>query len=51
MDQSLVQSGFDMELLLGRRYIEYITLSFTETGFISLEDVCGKRARRYLPTE
>jgi hypothetical protein len=41
MDQSLVQSGFDIELLLGRRYIEYILLSFTETGSFPLKTFAG----------
>lgn len=36
MDQSLVTSGFDIELLIGERYIQYILLSFTETGAFPL---------------
>jgi len=39
MDQTLVNSGFDIELLIGRRYIEYILLSFTETGSFPLQPV------------
>ena len=41
MDQSLVNSGFDIELLIGNRYIEYILLSFTETGSFPLKTQAG----------
>ncbi len=37
MDQSLVNSGFDIELLIGGRYIAYMLLSFTETGSFPLK--------------
>jgi hypothetical protein len=36
MDQSLVNSGFDVELLIGGRYIAYMLLSFSETGSLPL---------------
>src|SRR5215813_1124352 len=36
MDQSLVNSGFDVELLIGSRYIAYMLLSFSETGSLPL---------------
>lgn len=36
MDQNLVTSGFDVELLIGARYIQYILLSFSETGSFPL---------------
>ncbi|MBT9613504.1 MAG: hypothetical protein IV108_09605 [Burkholderiales bacterium] len=39
MDQTLVNAGFDIELLIGSRYIEYILLSFTETGSFPLQPV------------
>lgn len=41
MDQSLVTSGFDIELLIGNRYIEYLLLSFTETGSFPLQTKAG----------
>lgn len=41
MDRSLVTSGFDIELLIGNRYIEYILLSFTETGSFPLQVQAG----------
>jgi hypothetical protein len=41
MDQTLVNSGFDIELLIGSRYIEYILLSFTETGSFPLKAQAG----------
>ena len=41
MDQALVNSGFDIELLIGNRYIEYILLSFTETGSFPLRTQAG----------
>src|SRR5688500_11770942 len=44
MDQSLIQSGFDIELLIGRRYIEYILLSFTETGSFPLKMSAGSES-------
>ncbi|CAN5878130.1 hypothetical protein BH23GEM9_BH23GEM9_08490 [soil metagenome] len=34
MDRSLITSGFDIELLIGNRYIEYLLLSLNETGSI-----------------
>ena len=37
MDQSLVNSGFDVELLIGGRYIAYMLLSFSETGSMPLK--------------
>lgn len=37
MDQSLVNSGFDIELLIGGRYIAYMLLSFSETGAMPLK--------------
>ena len=42
MDQSLVTSGFDIELLIGQRYIAYILLSFTETGSFPLQVALGQ---------
>lgn len=41
VDQTLVNSGFDIELLIGGRYIEYIQLSFTETGSFPLQPDVG----------
>jgi hypothetical protein len=32
IDQSLVQSGFDAEILMGSRYLRYLLLSSVETG-------------------
>ena len=37
VDQSLVQSGFDTELLLGPRYLKYLLLSSVETGSLALQ--------------
>jgi hypothetical protein len=34
IDQSLIKSGFDLELLLGERYIKYFLLTSFETGSI-----------------
>ena len=42
MGQSLVTSGFDIELLIGQRYIAYILLSFTETGSFPLQVALGQ---------
>lgn len=36
IDQSLVQSGFDAEVLLGERYIRYLLLSSVEAGSLPL---------------
>jgi hypothetical protein len=33
-DQALVKSGFDIELLLGERYIKYFLLTSLDTGSI-----------------
>jgi hypothetical protein len=41
MDQTLVTSGFDVELLIGARYIQYILLSFSETGSFPLRQEFG----------
>lgn len=35
VDQSLLQSGFDAEILLGPRYLKYLLLSSIETGSLS----------------
>ena len=43
MDQSLVNSGFDVELLIGGRYIGYMLLSFSETGSLPLRVPNGDR--------
>jgi hypothetical protein len=37
IDQSLVQSGFDSEVLLGSRYIKYLLLNAIETGSLPLD--------------
>ena len=52
MDQTLVTSGFDIELLIGNRYIEYILLSFTETGSFPLKpDVGGATIDVFQPND
>lgn len=37
IDQSLVQSGFDAEVLIGNRYIQYLLLNAIETGSLQTE--------------
>ena len=37
VDQSLVKSGFDTEVLLGPRYLTYLLLSSVETGSLPLQ--------------
>ena len=37
IDQSLVQSGFDTEVLLGSRYLKYFLLNAVETGAFPLQ--------------
>lgn len=37
IDQSLVQSGFDTEVLLGSRYLKYFLLNAVETGSFPLQ--------------
>ncbi|MBK8553458.1 MAG: hypothetical protein IPL53_21290 [Ignavibacteria bacterium] len=36
IDQSLVKSGFDAEVLFGNRYIKYLLLNSIETGGLPL---------------
>lgn len=37
MDQSLVRSGFDAEIALGERYLQYLLLLAVDTGLIPVE--------------
>src|SRR6188768_3692619 len=37
VDQSLVQSGFDIEVLLSQRYLQYALLAQVEAGLLPLE--------------
>jgi hypothetical protein len=37
IDQSLLRSGFDAEILLGPRYLTYLLLSSVETGTLALQ--------------
>jgi hypothetical protein len=42
MDQALVQSGFDAEVALGPRYLQYLMLLAVDTGIIQAETTIGE---------
>src|SRR5215471_377351 len=52
MDQTLVRSGFDVEIALGARYLQYLLLLAVDTGIIPVETTFADppiHARVYLP--
>ena len=51
VDQSLVRSGFDIELLLGPRYLTYLLLSSVETGSLPLQIFVDNLELRLRPPE
>src|SRR4051794_17979327 len=45
IDQSLVQSGFDVETLLGERYLTYVLLTAVDAGLIPSSAEVGDPSR------